>query len=114
MTDDRGRVAVERGPLVYCAEATDNAGLSTRSVLLPRHIQFQEVPASPIQNTEGDGQTFYVTKLTTAAQTVSLDAEGKLTTGETKLTLIPYYAWNHRGTTSMDVWLAQSIAALSE
>ena len=114
VTDDRGRIAIERGPLVYCAEGVENGGLNTRSVLLPVHPQFSVTAQGPIVNTEGDGSTFYVTKLTTTVQQVGLDAQGRVTTTDRSLTLIPYYAWNHRGAGNMDVWLAQSLRALSE
>jgi len=30
------------------------------------------------------------------------------------LTLIPYYAWNHRGAGKMDVWLARSLSGLDD
>ena len=114
VTDDRGRVAVERGPLVYCAEGVENGGANTRTLLMPTYPQFSVTAQEPIQNTEGDGSTFYVTKLTTTVQQVGLDAQGKVTTTDRSLTLIPYYAWNHRGAGNMDVWLAQSLQALSE
>ena len=114
VTDDRGRVAVERGPLVYCAEGIENGGLNTRSMLMPAQPQFTVAPQAPILNTEGDGSTFYVTKLTTNVEEVALDAQGKINAHERQLTLIPYYAWNHRGAGNMDVWLAQSLRALSE
>jgi len=114
VADDRGRVAVERGPLVYCAEGVDNVGLNTRDVLLRVHPSFQTVADAPIINTEGDGQPFAVTKITTQVQFVTLDADGLLQTTDRQLTLIPYYAWNHRGAGQMDVWMAQSISALGE
>ena len=43
---DQGRIAVERGPVVYCAEWPDNAGFSIHSVLMNRHPQFTVIPAS--------------------------------------------------------------------
>ena len=38
--DDRGRIAVERGPLVYCAEGVDNADFSIFNFLMPRQPRF--------------------------------------------------------------------------
>ena len=40
------------------------------------------------------------------------DSKGTLTTKAAKLTMIPYYAWNHRGIGLMEVWMPQSISAL--
>ena len=39
VADDRGKMAVERGPLVYCAEWPDNENIDLFSVLLPREAQ---------------------------------------------------------------------------
>ena len=44
---------------------------------------------------------------------VAYDAEGKLTAKDVKLTLIPYYAWAHRGAGNMMVWLPQDVEASS-
>ena len=72
VSDDRGRVAVERGPLVYCAEWADNEGVNPHHLLLARQPQFDVVPAYGIQNTEGDGKTFNVTAITAKAQEAGL------------------------------------------
>ncbi|MBQ8463348.1 MAG: hypothetical protein IJ544_04440 [Prevotella sp.] len=48
----------------------------------------------------------------TAVQTMHLDEQGRLYTQDQTLTLIPYYAWCHRGSGSMSVWLPQSIGAI--
>lgn len=41
------------------------------------------------------------------------DESGKLTVGDVKLTLIPYYAWVHRGEGDMAVWLSVDVSASS-
>jgi DUF1680 family protein len=114
VSDDRGRVAVERGPLVYCAEWADNEGVNPHHLLLARQPQFDVVPAYGIQNTEGDGKTFNVTAITAKAQEAGVSAEGKLTAKDVTVKLIPYYAWNHRGAGKMDVWLARSLSGLED
>lgn len=115
VADDKGKVAVERGPLVYCAEQADNNGLNTRHALLSRTPQFELVPDYKITNTEGDGKQFGVTAIAvTNAQEASLSADGTLTAKNLRLTLIPYYAWNHRGAGHMDVWLAKNLDGLGE
>ena len=45
VADDRGRIAVERGQPVYCAECADNEGLNPHHVLLPRKAQVDIQPA---------------------------------------------------------------------
>lgn len=105
---DHGRVAVERGPLVYCAEWPDNeADIST--YLLNQQPQLQ-VGTQPITITEGHT----VMPITAKAQSLSYGTDGRLHTTDRTLTLIPYYAWDHRGQKGgMDVWLPIDIKAAS-
>jgi DUF1680 family protein len=85
---DRGRVALERGPLVYCAEGADNGG-SVLESLLPDD--------APIRLTERPNLLGGVTTLETVART----SDGK----RRPLVAIPYYAWSNRGPGEMSVWL---------
>ena len=114
VADDRGRVAVERGPLVYCAEWADNSDMNPHHLLLPHQPRFDVLPTYSIQNTEGDGKTFNVTAITAKAQDVSINREGRLAVKDVDVKLIPYYAWNHRGAGKMDVWLASSLSGLED
>jgi len=102
---DRGRVSIERGPLVYCAERPDNQGFDVRSVLLNQSPRF-ELGKGTIAKTA-------ITTLTTDAQVLKFDDEGALTAQSVRLKLIPYYAWNHRGRGNMLVWLPQELRATS-
>jgi len=99
---DRGRVAIERGPLVYCAEQTDN-DFAINDILMYRQPQFQEGQGL-VAGTD-------IVTLSTDVQTLHLDEQGRLSTKSQTLTLVPYYAWCHRGKGSMSVWLPQSIGA---
>lgn len=101
---DRGMVAIERGPIVYCAEFPDN-NFDIMSALVNQMPQFTEGKAT-IADTE-------VTTLKTEAQTLSFDKQGKLNTEDVSLTLIPYYAWCHRGSGKMRVWLSQDLSSTS-
>ena len=114
VADDRGRIAIERGPLVYCAEWADNEGVNPHHLLLARQPQFEVQPTYAIQNTEGNGQTFDVTAITAQAQDVHVNREGRIATKDVTVKLIPYYAWNHRGAGKMDVWLARSLSGLED
>ncbi len=99
---DRGRVAVERGPVVYCAEWLDN-GFDITHVLMNRHPRFE---------TEEESELLCgLTEIKTDAQVTEYDTEGRLTVSDVKLTLIPYYAWAHRGSGNMMVWLPQELSA---
>ncbi len=115
VADDHGKIAVERGPLVYCAEQADNNGFNCHHVLLSRQPKFTVAEDYKIRNTEGDGRPFSVTAITVDnAQEASIDAGGTLRTKDVRLTLIPYYAWNHRGAGRMDVWMARDFDGLGE
>lgn len=99
---DRGRVAVERGPLVYCAEWPDN-DVDVLSVLLNRQPSFTV--------TEKPDLLYGLNQIQTPAQTLKYDAEGRLSVQDVTLTLIPYYAWAHRGSGRMAVWLPSDVKA---
>ena len=102
VADDRGRVAVERGPLVYCAEWADNEGVNPHHLLLPRQPKFEVMPAYSILNTEGNNKYFDVTAIAAQAQDVHVDRDGRIAAKDVSVKLIPYYAWNHRGAGKMD------------
>ena len=114
VSDDRGRVAVERGPLVYCTEWADNEGIDPHHLLLSRKPQFDVLPTYGIENKEGNGQTFNVTAISAQVQEASISNEGKLAAKDVTIKLIPYYTWNHRGAGKMDVWLARSLSGLED
>lgn len=97
---DRGRVAIERGPLVYCAEWPDN-DFNLQNIILNQHPKFRII--------EKPDMLGGINQISTDAQALSYDATGKLAVKDVKLTLIPYYAWNHRGEGVMNVWLPISL-----
>ena len=99
---DRGMIAVERGPIVYCAEHPDNQ-FDIFSALV------NQEPTLRLGKKEIAGTT--LTTLVTDAQTLDFDKQGKLTVKDQTLTLIPYYAWCHRGSGKMRVWLPQDLSA---
>ncbi len=101
---DRGRVAVECGPLVYCAEWPDNQ-FNLHALLLPRRPEFKaaEVAGLPLPG---------IRALSASAQVLSYGGQGTLEVRPVVLTLIPYYAWAHRGKGQMAVWLPQEVTAV--
>jgi len=99
---DRGMVAIERGPLVYCAEWPDN-DFSVLSIIMNKKPEFNVV--------EKPEMLYGIRMIETGAQTLSYDAKGRLVTKDVKLSLIPYYAWAHRGNGEMTVWLPTDLSA---
>ncbi|MCR5132105.1 MAG: glycoside hydrolase family 127 protein [Prevotella sp.] len=108
---DRGMVAIERGPLVYCAEAVDN-DFDIMGVLINQEPKFDVNANQDFSfKAESGAYTVKLTTLATDAQTLSFDKQGRLTAENVRLKLIPYYAWCHRGRNNMKVWLAQDLRA---
>ncbi len=97
---DAGRVAVERGPLVYCAEWPDNGGAVSNLVLEDSTPLTAELRPDIAQG---------VTAVTGEATAYRLEG-GKTVSAKQRLTLIPYYAWAYRGKGEMTVWLAREPA----
>ncbi|HOZ00126.1 MAG TPA: glycoside hydrolase family 127 protein, partial [Candidatus Aminicenantes bacterium] len=93
---DAGRIAVERGPLVYAAEAVDNGGTVSNLLFDPSVLPAPEFRPGLLR-----GLTVLAGKATAFRM-----KNGKEDAVPGVLTLIPYYAWAHRDAGGMAVWLA--------
>lgn len=79
VADDRGKAAIQRGPIVYCVEAVDNGG----------HVADLRLPLdAPL----------------TATFDAGLLGGVEVIRGE-HVVAVPYYAWNNRGKGEMAVWM---------
>jgi hypothetical protein len=110
VTENRGRVALMRGPLLYCVEQADNLALDPRAVVLPAAAMFTpearddllggmmvlrgpaEVDALPADW----AQRLYRTARTDTDESSRESVE---------IVAIPYYAWANREAGRMQVWL---------
>lgn len=115
--EDRGMVEIERGPLVYCAEWPDNK-FDIKNIIINQNPKFdiaEQTLDAFIPEASKQKLSAYkgmrIKTLSTNAQTLAFDQAGRLSTTDVKLTLIPYYAWCHRGNGDMKVWLAQDLKA---
>lgn len=102
---DVGRVALKRGPLVYCLEEADNPGGAVQRLKLPREAKLTaekradlfggavtlSAPARAIE----DGGFSELYRTTPPAETAA------------SLTALPYYLWANRGRGSMVVWIPE-------
>lgn len=95
-----GRVALTRGPLVYCLEGVDNGG-QVRNLVLPR-----DADITTRRETERMGG---VVVLAGTAEAVNRSEDGRLTSKPVPFVAIPYYAWANRGPTPMVVWIPEKI-----
>ncbi|GHT20903.1 hypothetical protein FACS189430_00100 [Bacteroidia bacterium] len=101
---DRGKIAIERGPIVYCAEWADN-DFDIFNVVINQKPEIR-VETKP-DLLKG------IHQLKTTAQLVAQNETGRLQVKDVTLSLTPYYAWNHRGSGKMSVWLLQNLTGLS-
>lgn len=99
---DRGKISVERGPIVYCAEWADN-DFNVLSTFMNRKPEFSVVNQPELLHG--------INQLKTNAQTLGYDEKGRLFVKDVELTMIPYYAWAHRGSGEMAVWLPMDLSA---
>ena len=114
VADDKSKVAVERGPLVYCAEAADNNGEPVLRAVMGKKPTFSVVDNYSIQNTETkNAPAFTVKAIKTEGQILNDSADG-ISLKNCTLTLIPYYAWNHRGANQMNVWFYQNLTFMDK
>jgi DUF1680 family protein len=98
---DSGRIALQRGPLVYCVEGFDNGG-SAWNILLPEHTRF----ASTFHKDILGG----IVLLKAQLPTVGIGRDGiSVTSSRRTVTAIPYFAWCNRGSDPMQVWLPVKI-----
>jgi len=91
------RVALQRGPLIYCVEGTDNEGKAW-NFILPDN---EAIKANFDEKMLGG-----LMKLQFSAPTVKISADGlDVSTSKQNITAIPYFSWCNRGQTPMQVWL---------
>lgn len=96
---DRGRVALMRGPMVYCLEGVDNAG-AARSIALPPG---RRVRAEP--KTEELGGIIPLTAKTIAARRYPDGQRGET---PADLRAVPYCVWDNRAAGDMVVWIPEN------
>lgn len=103
--EDAGRVAVKRGPVVYCMEEADNG----------KNLHLTKLCVNGEKTAEAaDELGEHFVRVTAEGRRMKLgDAEKqplyhlyqKEEEEKTKLKLIPYYMWNNRGEGEMQVWI---------
>jgi DUF1680 family protein len=98
---DENRVAIQRGPLVYCVEGADNDNKAW-NIIVPENTVFtpadQKILDEPIVALQAS-----VPVVTVGADGISIKTENKT------ITAIPYYVWANRGKNEMQVWLPTKI-----
>ncbi len=98
---NEGRVALQRGPLVYCVEGADNDGQAW-NIVVPENTRYTSSFDAGLLNG--------VVKIQANVPVVTVAADGLSINTQTKMiTAIPYYSWCNRGSNAMQVWLPRKI-----
>jgi DUF1680 family protein len=96
---DSNKIALQRGPLMYCGEWKDNEG-KVSNIIIPPHTVFKPAYEGDLLNGV----------MVLKAEVLKRDSlYGKVQKAE--FTAIPYYSWANRGKGEMMVWFPQSVNA---
>ena len=95
------RIALQRGPLLYCVEGADNGGRAWDFIVNP-HTEYKAVFSQDLLGGIVTLQ-FNATGITGGAEGAEVKKINR------PITAIPYYAWNNRGPNEMQVWLPTKV-----
>ena len=101
--DDKGKVALQRGPIMYCAEWPDNKGMVS-NIVLPDNVSLTSEYKPDLLNG--------VTILKGEVSAIHVNSDTDVSTGRQPFIAIPYYAWAHRGKGEMIVWFPTKVKGL--
>ena len=105
---DRGLVAVERGPLVYCIEAVDHPGQRLDDLVIDSHSA-PELAGPVAQLGPVTALRLRATRRSRSQDSwwpyAAISSTSESSAGSTTLTAVPYYTWGNRGEGPMRVWL---------
>lgn len=102
--EDAGKLALQRGPIVFCAEGVDNGG-RVLNLVLPDEAEFEYWQRPDLLGG--------VAILTARAEAVERDDGGKIVSRKAQdFMAVPYFAWANRGPGEMAVWLPRTESAL--
>jgi DUF1680 family protein len=101
LKDDNGKVALQRGPIMYCAEWKDNDGRAG-NIIIPKGTVFTTEYQPSLLNG--------VMVLKAGIKSVNIDETTQTISTQNKtMTAIPYYSWANRGKGEMTVWFPEKV-----
>jgi uncharacterized protein len=98
---NRQRLAITRGPLVFCAEQADNENKKVQRLYIPGPNTPAQIDVDVIRS----GLLKGIPRLSVPGRVVTASGSRP-----TNIKMIPYYAWNNRGEDSMIIWLPRTKA----
>ncbi len=101
LKQNKDRIAIQRGPIVYCVEGADNNGKAW-NIIIPDNTKFETIDYKVLDEN--------VKALTAEVPVVTVSEDGtSIKTEKKKIIAIPYYTWANRGKNEMQVWLPTKI-----
>ncbi len=104
---DVGKVALRRGPLIYCLEEADNFGAPVQTLTLPRgadlEVETRDVPFDGVVTVKA------ASKRLAAAPAAPLYSPAPPADEPAVATAIPYFLWANREPGSMEVFIAETV-----
>ena len=98
VADDKGRFALQKGPVVYCLEGPDNTDNTVQNIMVSEKAEIRENYKSDFLN----GVLLLSANGSSTSRQLNSDA---LLKKDQEVKAIPYYAWNNRGSGEMIVWI---------
>ncbi|RFS20722.1 glycoside hydrolase family 127 protein [Chitinophaga silvatica] len=103
--ENKNRIALQRGPLVYCLEHIDNNG-QVKNIIVPEQTAFKAEMNPGLLNG--------VVTLKATVPVVKLAADGEsITTEKQTVTAIPYFSWANRGQGEMEIWIPTKLSSFN-
>jgi hypothetical protein len=100
LKEDIGKVALQRGPLMYCAEWKDNNG-KAGNIIMPGSAAFTTEFKPELLNG--------VMVLKSDVPAVVINSSENIATVKQPFMAIPYYSWANRGKGEMTVWFPTKV-----
>lgn len=97
---NRGMLAIQRGPIVYCTEGADYPD----SLALDIYLDEKTVLTPVFDENMLNG----VVKLTGQSRALKRNSKNEVVDSSVDFVAIPYYAWQNRGMNEMTVWIPDS------
>jgi DUF1680 family protein len=104
VADDRNKVALQRGPLMYCAEWKDNGG-KVSNMIIPNGTSFTTTFEPDLLNG--------VQVIRGHVPSVDVKSSTEVVTVSQPFVAIPYYSWAHRGAGEMMIWFPTQVVDLT-
>jgi uncharacterized protein len=105
--EDAGRVAVQRGPVVYCVEGLDQPDVAVSDIAVVVETAFEAEYNADLLGGETvlhhQGAAIQPSSAEDPLYHMTVPSSPK--TRPQKVTLIPYYAWANREPAAMEVWI---------